>query len=136
MLAVAAFLAAIVLPNMPVGTSRPRLEAYATETATLLAWDRYAAIRRHMQVSTEVDAHARTIRSTASGRVLRLPDDVSFDAILPTLCNGHPALSTIGFFPSGMSCGGTIVLTRMGAAYEIRVNWLTGGVEVVSRSAP
>jgi general secretion pathway protein H len=55
--------------------------------------------------------------------------------VLPKLCNSRPAFSTIGFLPSGMSCGGTIVLTRLGASYEIRVNWLTGGVEVVSRSA-
>ena len=38
---------------------------------------------------------------------------------------------TISFFPSGMSCGGVIALTRLGVGYQIRVNWLTGGVEVV-----
>jgi len=37
----------------------------------------------------------------------------------------------INFFGSGMSCGGTIELTRLGAGYQVRVNWLTGGVEVV-----
>ena len=31
----------------------------------------------------------------------------------------------------GMSCGGAIALTRLGVGYQIRVNWLTGGVEVV-----
>jgi general secretion pathway protein H len=30
-----------------------------------------------------------------------------------------------------MSCGGVIALTRLGVGYQIRVNWLTGGVEVV-----
>jgi general secretion pathway protein H len=33
-----------------------------------------------------------------------------------------------------MSCGGTIVLSRLGAVYEIRVNWLTGGIEIVPRT--
>ena len=37
----------------------------------------------------------------------------------------------IVFFASGMSCGGVIALTRLGAGYQIRVNWLTGGVEIV-----
>ena len=32
-----------------------------------------------------------------------------------------------------MSCGGAIALTRLGIGYEIRINWLTGGVEVVPR---
>jgi general secretion pathway protein H len=30
-----------------------------------------------------------------------------------------------------MSCGGTLALTRLGVGYQVRVNWLTGGVEVV-----
>src|SRR5262249_34873275 len=91
--------------------------------------------RQGVQVSTEVDARARSVRSGATGRTLRIPDDVVFEAILPELCNSRPALSTIGFLPTGMSCGGTIVLTRLGVAYEITVNWLTGGVEVGSRHA-
>lgn len=134
-LAIIALLAAILLPRIPVGTSRPRLEAYAIETASLLTADRSAAMRRHVQVSTDVDAPTRSVRSAATGRMVRVPSDVAFDAVLPKLCNSRPAFSTIGFLPSGMSCGGTIVLTRLGASYEIRVNWLTGGVEVVSRSA-
>ena len=35
------------------------------------------------------------------------------------------------FFSSGMSCGGAISLTRLGVGYQVRVNWLTGSVEVV-----
>jgi general secretion pathway protein H len=134
-LAIIALLAAILLPRIPGGTSRPRLEAYAIETASLLTLDRSAAIRRHVQISTEIDAPARSVRSGATGRTVRIPNDVVFNAVLPKFCNGNPAVSTIGFLPSGMSCGGTIVLTRLGTGYEIRVNWLTGGVEVVPRSA-
>ena len=40
---------------------------------------------------------------------------------------------TISFFATGMSCGGTITLSRLGAGYEVRVNWVTGGIEVVPR---
>ena len=39
--------------------------------------------------------------------------------------------ATIRYFASGMSCGGVVALTRDGVGYEVRVNWLTGGVEVV-----
>jgi general secretion pathway protein H len=80
---------------------------------------------------TEVDAKARSLRSGATGRLVRFPDDIVFDALLPVRCNERPAFSTVSFFPSGMSCGGTITLTRFGSGYEIRVNWLTGGVDVV-----
>jgi general secretion pathway protein H len=130
-LAIVAMLAAVVLPAIPRGTSRAGLEAYALETASLLQADRNAAIRRHQQIATAVDAAGRSVRSGATGRTVRVPDDVRFNAILPARCNQRPAYSTISFFASGMSCGGTIDLVRLGAGYRIRVNWVTGGVEIV-----
>jgi general secretion pathway protein H len=130
-LAIIAGLAAIILPAIPRGTSRARLEAYAIETATLLKADRDAAIWRRGQVTTQVDAIGRSVRSGATGRVLRLPPDVHFEALLATRCNQRATGTTINFFGSGMSCGGTLEITRLGAGYQVRVNWLTGGVEVV-----
>ena len=131
--AMVALLAAILLPRIPRGTSRPRLEAYAIETATLLKADRNAAMRRRGVVVAEVDAPDRTVRSGSSGRVVRVPGDVVFNALLPERCDGRPALSAISFFASGISCGGTIRLTRLGNWFEVRVNWLTGGVDIVAR---
>jgi general secretion pathway protein H len=133
--AMVALLAAILLPRLARGTSRPRLEAYAIETATLLKADRNAAIWRRGAVAAEVDAAGRTVKSGSSGRVVHVPEDVVFDALLPERCGGRPALSSISFFATGMSCGGTIRLTRLGNWYEVRVNWLTGGIDVVARDA-
>jgi general secretion pathway protein H len=133
-LAIIAMLAAVLLPNVPRDTSRPRLEAYAVETASLLKADRTAAIRHRVQIATQIDAGTRSLRSGSTGQILRVPDDVAFDAILPNRCNERSAFSTISFFPTGMSCGGTILLSRLGTTYEIRVNWLTGGVEIASNS--
>jgi general secretion pathway protein H len=134
-LAIIGILAAILLPLAPRDTSRLRLEAYAIEAAAVLKADRTAAIRSHVQVATGVDAGSRSVRSGSTGRIVRVPDDVVFDALLPERCNERPAFSTISFFATGMSCGGTIALTRLGAGYEIRVNWLTGGIEIVPRGA-
>jgi general secretion pathway protein H len=134
-LAIIAILAAIMLPAIPRGTSRARLEGYAIEVATLLRADRDAAIWRRRPVATEIDALARSVRSGASGRLVRVPDDVRFEAVLAARCNQRAAGTTIDFFGSGMSCGGTIRLTGQGAGYDIRVNWLTGGVEVVPANA-
>jgi general secretion pathway protein H len=131
-IAIIAMMAAVLLPNIPHNTSRPRLEAYAVETASLLKSDRTAAIRQRAPVATQVDAGARSLRSGSTGQILRLPDDVVFEALLPSRCNGRPALSAISFFPNGISCGGTVTLSRLGTRYEIRVNWLTGGIEIVS----
>jgi general secretion pathway protein H len=130
-LALIAMMAAVLLPFIPHQTSRSRLQAYALQTATLLKADRNAAIRRGVDVSTLVDTASRSIRSGATADMIRIPDDVRFDALLPQTCNRRAALSTISFFASGMSCGGAIALTRLDAGYEIRVNWLTGRIEIV-----
>jgi general secretion pathway protein H len=91
-------------------------------------------MRHRVPIATQVDASERYLRSGSTGRILRVPDDVTFSATLPIRCNERPAFSTINFFATGMSCGGTIVLSRLGAVYEIRVNWLTGGIEIVPRN--
>ncbi|MET3346677.1 general secretion pathway protein H [Bradyrhizobium japonicum] len=130
-LAIIGLLAAIILPAIPRSTTRARLESYAVETAALLKADRSAALRRQVRVTTQVDAEARAIRSGVTGRTIRLPGDVVMQAMLASRCADRAAGRSIDFFPSGMSCGGTIALARPGMGYEVRVNWLTGGVEIV-----
>src|SRR4051794_27164123 len=132
-LAIIGLLAAIILPAIPRATSRTKLESYAVETAALLKADRTAALRRQIQVATQVDAEARSIRSGVTGRVIRFPADVVIDTYLASRCADRSAGRSIDFFPSGMSCGGTIALARPGMGYEVRVNWLTGGVEIVPK---
>ena len=133
--AVIAMLVAILLPSLPRSTSRQRLAGYAVETAALLKADRTAAMRRNTQVSAQINAPGHVIQSGSTRRSLQIPADVSFQAVLPRTCNERPAHSTISFFATGMSCGGTIILSRLGVGFEVRVNWLTGGVEIVTREA-
>ena len=133
-LALIAMIAAVLLPFMPSHTSRSRLQGYVLQTAALLKEDRNVAIRRGIAVATLVDTRSRLIRSGSSADVVRIPDDVYFEAVLPRTCNQREALSTISFFASGMSCGGAVALTRADVGYEVRVNWLTGRIEIVSRN--
>lgn len=134
-LAIIALLAAIILPSFPRQTSRARLEAFAADTAGILKMDHNAAVIRRADVSTEVLAAQRLIRSGSSRREVRLPADVAIDAVLAATCRGQKARLAIQFHPSGGSCGGTIALSRAGMRYEVRVNWLTGGVDIVSRGS-
>lgn len=130
-LAIIGLLAAIILPAVPRGTSRSKLESYAVETAALLKADRAAALRKRVRVTTQVDAVARSVRSGSTGRTVTLPADVSLDAMLASRCADRPAGQAIDFFPSGTSCGGVLAMARPGMSYEVRVNWLTGGVDIV-----
>jgi general secretion pathway protein H len=134
-LTIVGLLAAVILPAVPRATSRARLEGYAVAAAALLKADRVAALRRRVRIETLIDAQARIIRSGADGRIVQLPADVRFDAMLATRCYDRTTGMTVDFFPSGTSCGGVIALTRSGFGYEVRVNWLTGGVDVVPHQA-
>jgi general secretion pathway protein H len=134
-LAIIGLLAALVLPAIPRATSQARLAGYAVEVAALLKGDRNAAIRDHVPVATTLDADRREVRSGASNTVVEIPADVTFAALLAQRCSGRRAGSTIDFFPGGESCGGAVAISRNGVGYQIRVNWLTGGVEIVAVKA-
>lgn len=131
-LAIIALLVAVALPWMEPSTSRAKLESYAVEIAALLKADRNAALAGGSAVAAVIDAQGRTVRSGSGARSVRVPDDVVFEALLPQRCNGRPGLSTISFFASGMSCGGMIRLTCPGGGLEIRINWLTGDIDLVA----
>jgi general secretion pathway protein H len=130
-LAITAMLAAIVLPEIPRATSLPQIDGYALEAAALLNGDHAAAQLQHREIATVVDAPARAIQSGASGVILRFPSDITVQALLAANCNNRRAGATIRYLPSGLSCGGVVTLTRMGAGFQVRVNWLTGVAEVV-----
>jgi general secretion pathway protein H len=85
--AIIGLLAAVLLPRIPLATSRPRLEAYALQAAALLKTDRNAAIRQHVRIATSINVASRIVRSGASGRFVEVPRDVAFTAILPERCN-------------------------------------------------
>ena len=134
-LAIVALLIAVALPALPRATSRPRLEAYAVEAAAVLIEDRNAAIRRGAPVATRLDGRAHAIRSGSGGAIVILPSDVVFDALVADTCDGRPAADSIEFLANGMSCGGAIFIGRGEARFEVRVNWLTGVVEVRDAAA-
>lgn len=129
--AIIALLVAIILPHLSVSTSRTKLEAYAFKTAALLKADRYAAIRRRTSIATQVDIQARLIRSGATGSQIQIPSDVAFEAIFGASCANRSSEGQIVFFASGMSCGGVLAMARPGSRFNIRINWLTGNIEIV-----
>jgi general secretion pathway protein H len=133
-IAILAIAAAMIVPHLPRGTSRARLESYAIATAALLKADRNAALRGGTAVATDVDVRARLIRSGASDRFVRVPEDVEMDALLAARCSQDRTGRIIRFFATGMSCGGVIALSRQSLSYQVRVNWMTGGIEIVAQN--
>ncbi len=133
-LAIVALMAALTLPMLRPGATTADLDATALRIATLLKADRYAAMRSGAPVVTALSASERSVTSGHGHGQVRAPAGVALDAILADHCAGAKNGAGIVFFPSGLSCGGVIGLARGGRQVEIRVNWLTGGVEIASRS--
>ena len=131
-MAVFALLALLVLPMLPRGTTGSRVGAYAAEIAALLKIDRSAAARSGREVATSVDVASRRIASGSSRRTVTLPDDVTVDVVASTLCTAAPGRFAIVFAPDGRSCGAVIRLVKGERDWRIRINWLTGFINVVA----
>ena len=54
--AIVAILAAIVIPGLPRGTSRARLESYAVEAAAMLKFDRDPAVGSSVLITAVTDS--------------------------------------------------------------------------------
>ena len=134
-LAIIGLVSAVMAPAMPRGTSRTAFESYAVKVAALIKQDRQYALDRGVPTATLVDAARRTIASGSSAASVVLPGDVALNAVLARTCAGAPVDQSIRFFPSGLSCGGTLILSRLGFSLQIRVDWLTGGVEIIPGNA-
>ena len=79
-----------------------------------------------------VDLRAREIRSSRRDRVLAIPADVDMRATVSGGCRSSASAAPIAFYEDGRSCGGVVTFAAGGSSFEVRVNWLTGGVEVVA----
>lgn len=134
-LAIIGLVAAVLTPAIPRGTSRTAFESYAVKVAALLKQDRQLALERGVPTATLLDPAGHAVVSGATGARIRLPADVAFNAVVARTCHGAPSDLSIRFFPSGLSCGGSLMLSRLGLSLQVRVNWLTGGVEIVPGDA-
>ena len=131
-MAVFALLILLVLPTLPHETTSARLGAYATEVAAVLKTDRSTAARSGHDVATRVDVSNKQIVSGTDGRKITLPSDVTLDLTASDACQLEPGQLGVIFAADGRSCGAVISLAKNGRDWRIRVNWLTGYIDVVA----
>ena len=125
-IALVASLAVMVIP----GTGRARLKAVTLETAALLRRERVAAMLTGQERHVALDGERRALVGDGGG-VVAIPRDVVFD-VLGTTEHWGGRLDVVRFLPDGASSGAVVRLSRERAAYEVRVNWYTGGVAVLA----
>jgi general secretion pathway protein H len=130
-LAILLLIAAVVWPMVGHGTSRIQQAATALDIATLLRIDRAAASQDGRPTGTRIDLGERAVIG-ATGRRVRVPIDLAIEVTTSPLCSEGPRRFLIVFAPDGSSCGGVVKLKKDGQIYEIRINWLTGMIDVAN----
>jgi general secretion pathway protein H len=131
-LAVIALIMLLALPALPRGTSAARHQAYALQIAAALKADRTAAARSAGTVATLINVGERRIVSGADGHQIALPRDLALNVLASDLCTVGPGRFAIAFTADGRSCGAVIRVSSSQRDWRIRINWLTGFVDVVA----
>jgi general secretion pathway protein H len=131
-MAVAALLLLVALPWLPHKTTAWRLHGYAAEVGAMIKTDRNAAARGGRVVATRVDTVRRRVVSGSTGQAIEIPLDVTLDVIASDTCASDGGQFAIAFNADGRSCGAVVSLAKDGRDWRIRVNWLTGMVDVIA----
>jgi len=124
---------AVIWPAVGRGTSKTQQAATALSIANLLRADRSAAALQGVAKGIQIDLVKRTVTS-AAGRQVAVPDDISMDILTGSSCSRGGRLFFISFAPDGSSCGASLFLAKGSSKYVIRINWLTGMVDVVDNA--
>jgi general secretion pathway protein H len=128
-----ALVASLVIATTP-GTGRAGLKAVTLQAAALLRRERVAAILGGRIRRVSLDGERRALVGDGGDRVA-IPSDVAVDVLgADAVWSGRRAV--VRFDPDGASTGAVLRLSRDRAEYEIRVNWYTGGVAIVSAPDP
>jgi len=131
-LAIFGLIALLVLPTLPRGTTPSRQGAYAAQIAALMKNDRMAAARQRREIATRVDVANRVVASGSSNAMVTLPSDVRLDVVASQLCADQAGRFAIRFAPDGRSCGAIVHVAKGELDWRIRVNWLTGLIDIVA----
>ncbi|HEX5958030.1 MAG TPA: hypothetical protein VFY92_05155, partial [Hyphomicrobiaceae bacterium] len=91
--------------------------------------DRDAASESGTATGTLFDLQRRMVTS-ASGRRIEVPQDIAFSVTTGSQCMVGAQRFVIAFAPDGSSCGGVVGLSSRAQTYTVRINWLSGLVDV------
>ena len=129
MILIIAMVSSLVVTMTP-GTGRAKLKALTLQSAALLRRERLGAILTGRDRQVSLDGARRALIGDG-GDVVSVPPDVTVNVLgANELWSGRLAVAR--FRSDGASSGAVLRFSREGAEYEVRVNWYTGGVTIVS----
>jgi general secretion pathway protein H len=128
-LSIALLLAIVIWPLVGARTAGAQIAAAALDITTLLRRDRTAASLQGRPSGTRFDLSRRLV-TDATGRSVEIPRDASLEVMTAPQCADGQQRFLITFAPDGSSCGGVLTLREGSLAFRIRVNWLSGMIDV------
>jgi general secretion pathway protein H len=129
-LVVLALVAGLVATQLGARHSGEVLQAAAHELASRCRTARAVAIRQAESRTVVIDIANRVVTAGAGTPPLRIADTISITSETSAAEQQGRTVGGIRFFPNGASNGGKVRLETGRQAYEVRVNWLTGRVDV------
>jgi general secretion pathway protein H len=135
-LAIAALIAAMVVPNLGRRPGRLELGSSAHEVAAALRATRSRAITENRPATFVADIGNAAYGMSGAGSLHQLPRGVRL-----TLYTGRGEVRSettgvIRFYPDGSSTGGGVVLGLDQLRYAVLVNWLDGSVSIREPDLP
>jgi general secretion pathway protein H len=106
------------------------LQAAAHDLASRCRAARSGAIRRGSDQTIVIDMANRMVTAGKDVPPLRIAETISVFSQTSAMERRSRDVVGIRFFANGASTGGKVRLESGRQAYEVRVNWLTGRVEV------
>lgn len=125
-LAIATLVMAIALPRIGLSASPAITEAAAMRLISALDADRYAARRRGVATTSEIDVRNNRITLSTRRSAFELPSGVTVSTRAAPACD--PTGRRITFFADGTSCAPLILLSSATATRTIAINALTGAI--------
>lgn len=123
-------LGAFILLPAPRGTvGMTELQAEAIRVAATFREGRAAALRSRKPVNILVDPQRRLV-SGQGGSAVEIRQGVAMVWVTSDQCPVSAGKRALRYLPDGRSCGGVLTLSAGGASVRLRVDWLTGRVDM------
>ena len=125
-LAIATLVLGIALPRIGLNASPASTEAIALKAIAALDEDRYAARRRGLTLTSEIDIQNNAIKLSTRHDPFLLPQTVKLGIRAAPACD--PTGRLVTFYADGTSCAPIITMTSATATRVIVVNSLSGAI--------
>jgi general secretion pathway protein H len=131
-LAIVALAAFVLMPRPRSGIGAAELSAAAVRVSGEFRQARAKALTTGGVTDVTVDPGNNRIQ-VDDGNPISIRDGVAMNWVTSNRCPLRGGARALRFLADGRSCGGVMTLSASGRAIELRVDWLTGRVEMIPK---